>query len=376
MASERVLLLNHHLSLTGAPKVALDIFDGIVPRMQISSVASQGGPLAGRFRRLGPVVLLSDLPSGRNALVRAYRRVARSRWSASLRKWQPDIIYVNTTAALSLAHVIELPSAPLLLHVHELGAQLAAYSDPFRELFLERPERYIAVSDAVRRSLMADYSVPGGKISVIHPAVPTRDYRPRESLPEHSDTECLVVGGAGLPAWRKGTSLWVLMAYELRKIMGAGNVRFVWVGAAENQNSSQFRQMAHKLNLDSDVEFVPITPEPLKHFERFHIFAMTSWTDACPLVVLENMMLKKPVVCFAHGGGAPEAVGDAGIVIEDFSPRAMAEAIAQLAESPERMATLGQAAHERVMENFVASVQAPKIRREIYALLKRTGDPV
>ena len=52
------------------------------------------------------------------------------------------------------------------------------------------------------------------------------------------------------------------------------------------------------------VEFIPPTPKPMEHFAGFDIFAMTSWEDPCPLVVLENMGLAKPVVCFAGGAGS------------------------------------------------------------------------
>ena len=76
----------------------------------------------------------------------------------------------------------------------------------------------------------------------------------------------------------------------------------------------------------------------LEYFARFDIFAMTSWEDPCPRVVLENMGLGKPVVCFAGGGGAPEVVGDTGVIVPEFDSRAMAQAIADLAADPQEWA--------------------------------------
>jgi glycosyltransferase involved in cell wall biosynthesis len=92
---------------------------------------------------------------------------------------------------------------------------------------------------------------------------------------------------------------------------------------------------------------------------------MTSWEDPCPLVVLENMALGKVVVCFSGGGGAPEVVGDAGIMIPEFNTEWMAEAIACLAAEPARRSRLGDSGRHRVAQRFVSSVQSPKILAEI-----------
>ncbi len=82
------------------------------------------------------------------------------------------------------------------------------------------------------------------------------------------------------------------------------------------------------------------------------------------------MLLGKPVVCFRNSGGAPEEVGDTGLVVSEFSPRAMAQAIANLASSSEHMSLLGEAARQRVLDNFSCAQQVQKINREISALIR------
>jgi glycosyltransferase involved in cell wall biosynthesis len=178
------------------------------------------------------------------------------------------------------------------------------------------------------------------------------------------DDDTLVIGGAGIPDWRKGTTLWLQMAAEVRRLVGP-STRFVWVGVPEWSDhtwyeGAKFRREAHLMGLDDMVEFIPPTPKPMEHFAGFDIFAMTSWEDPCPLVVLENMGLAKPVVCFAGGGGAPEVVGDTGVIIPDFDPQAMARAIADLAADPQQRARLGALARQRVLANFTDRVQVPK----------------
>ena len=132
-----------------------------------------------------------------------------------------------------------------------------------------------------------------------------------------------------------------------------------------------FRREVKLLGLEDTVELVSLTDKAFEHFAGFDIFAMTSWEDPCPRVVLENMGLGTPVVCFAGGGGAREVMGDTGVVITDFDPEAMARAIADLAASPQERARLGALAKRRMRANFTDCIQVPKIRREINLLLDR-----
>jgi len=165
------------------------------------------------------------------------------------------------------------------------------------------------------------------------------------------------------------------MAAEVRRLVGP-SARFVWVGVPEWPDSSwleglKFRRELNLMRLDDLVELIPSTPKAMEHFAGFDIFAMTSWEDPCPLVVLENMGLAKPVVCFAGGGGAPEVIGDTGVIVPEFDPLAMARAIAHLAADPPELARLGTLARQRVLANFTDRVQVPKIRREMRLLVDR-----
>lgn len=177
-----------------------------------------------------------------------------------------------------------------------------------------------------------------------------------------------VVGGAGKPELRKGITLWLQMAAELIALVGVDRVRFLWVGVRDDIDGELFRVMTRRLGLQSCVELIALTPEPLTYFARFNALAMTSWEDPCPIVVLEAMLLEKPVVCFTGGGGAVEEIGDTGLAIAQFSPQAMAQAIADLMASPERCADMGKRARARVLESFVTAVQAPKIEQQIRLL--------
>jgi len=138
------------------------------------------------------------------------------------------------------------------------------------------------------------------------------------------------------------------------------------VGDVDNEETRAARFHVRRLALDDVVKFLPYTPNPIQHYKDFDLFAMTSWEDPCPLVVLENMALSTPVLCFEGGGGAPEEVGDTTLIIPNFDPILMAKTAAQLLNDPQGRAELGRAARNRILTRFVASVQAPKLLREMY----------
>lgn len=375
MRKIKVLLLLHDLSPTGAPKLVVSAFERFRDAVELRTITYHGGPLRDRVRQLGPVQTLVSYqwpggrPSPRDLLLFLGHRslsVGKAQvWSREIARWKPDMVYVNSVAGLLAAKRLRLPPAPVLLHVHELDSFLYPFSRDAPELLLGLPDRYVAVSQAVAEALTGRYGVDGGKVVVVPAFVEEIPLPP--ARPAASDGR-LVVGGAGVLSWVKGPQLWLLMAAALKKRLGADRVRFVWVGMVENEEGWQFREMARKLGLTADVEMAPFTDRPLDYYAAFDVFALTSWEETASLAALENMLLQTPVVCFAGAGGPPEFVGPAGIIIGEFSPPDMAEAVAALAGDPALRAALGEAARRRVLSRFTAEKQAPRLLEEIRRL--------
>lgn len=373
MSKIKVLLLLHDLSPTGAPKLAVSAFERFGDQVELRTISYHGGPLRDRVRRLGPVQTLvsyqwpGGTPSPRALLLFLGHRslsVGKARvWSQEIARWKPDVVYVNSVAGLLAAKRLHLPPAPVLLHVHELDSFLYPFARDAPQLLLGLPDRYVAVSQAVADALTGRYGVDREKVAVV-PAFVEEFPLPEPARTGGGDAR-LVVGGAGVVSWVKGAPLWLLMAAEVKKRLGADRVRFVWVGLVEDEEGWRFREMARKLHLTDDIEMVPFTPRPLEHYAAFDIFALTSWEETASLAALENMLLQKVVVCFVGAGGPPEFVGAAGVVIGKFSPPDMAEAVVGLADDPARRAALGASARQRVLDHFTAARQAPRLLEEV-----------
>jgi len=387
MRKLRVLTVLHELSLTGAPKIGIDACEAMRGEVDTFFLALGDGPLEERCQKIGTLCIIPGYHQylmkqrgivSRTALGRVVHGAQKIRAKAFFSKlqerinaWQPDVIYVNSVVSLNLFEIMDLPAVPLLLHVHELDVAIRLGIGDDNPLLTTKPDKYLAVAEPVKRLLIDRFGIEGTRISLVHEFVPDADIQSPLPVPVERVDQRFVVGGAGYPGWRKGTTLWLQMAVELKKIMGENQVRFVWVGVREGYESTFFREEARKFKIDKLIEFVPVTKTPLPYYAGFDVFAMTSLEDPCPLVVLENMMLEKPVFCFAGSGGTPEEIGSTGIVIEDFDPRAMASSIADIASQPERRRVLGIAARERVATHFTASEQVPKIWKELQTLAAR-----
>mgnify|MGYP000114965588 CR=1 FL=1 len=88
---------------------------------------------------------------------------------------------------------------------------------------------------------------------------------------------------------------------------------------------------------------------------RLHVAADAlvhpSWTEARPTVIYEAMAAKTPVIA-SNVGGIPEMVvdGETGVLTPPKDARALAEALNDCLDQPERLREMGSAGHERLLE--------------------------
>jgi glycosyltransferase involved in cell wall biosynthesis len=364
----KVLLLLHELSLTGAPISVLNMLESLRAETDIRTLAPYTGPLLDRCKNLGPLTLTSPMLHADNTLQRVRRKQRVRALERSLAEWRPDVIYINSVSSLRNVGSIKLPQAPILLHVHELESATRYLLHGDTKLLTDLPARYIAVSGPVKRMLEEDYGIAADRIACIPEAIPDSFIVPKSDANTASDGR-IVIGGAGAANVRKGVLLWLQMAADLVRRLGSHAIRFQWVGDFESHEGQFYPDIAAKLGIGHCVEFTGVTKDPAAYFRNFDVFALTSWEDPCPLVVLETMGLGVPVVCFANSGGAPEQVGCSGIVVSDFSPAGMAEAIAALIADPNRRNVLGLAATQRFKENYTASVVGPRLLTELMRMV-------
>ena len=83
-------------------------------------------------------------------------------------------------------------------------------------------------------------------------------------------------------------------------------------------------------------------------------------------VIIEAMACRVPVVG-STGGAIPEVIGDAGIVVPEDDPQALAEAFRRLINNQNLQKKLANAGEYRVAENFTWE----RVAEQIFSLYER-----
>lgn len=148
-------------------------------------------------------------------------------------------------------------------------------------------------------------------------------------------------------------------------------VRFVIAGE-RGSGYPALQALAEKMGVADIIEFrgVISPEEKVELMRRCGAYLQPSRFEGFGLAVLEAMSCAAPVVTSA-GGALPEVVGDAGVVLPDTSPSAIAEVVAGVLADPARGRALGARARARAVAAFSVERRRDDLRRAIVALLAR-----
>lgn len=125
------------------------------------------------------------------------------------------------------------------------------------------------------------------------------------------------------------------------------DARFAVVGPLDHEPGYADRcvALATELGLGDRVTFTG-KADPRDWYTRMDVLALTSLSEAQPLVALEAMAAGVPVVA-TDVGGCREAIGDAGVLTRVRDPRATADAVLRLAADDVLRARMGAAGRSR-----------------------------
>lgn len=362
-------------------------------QVDVHTLVLRDGSLRQRFEEIGPVTLLDQwaLPellatvqAGLEHLGsrRAYRPVAAARLKPQLRRLSGfDIVYLNSLPSIGVLPYLP-PVKAVVAHAHELQVAYRTWRSPGQiDDFKNRPDRWIAASDAVRTMLVNEVGLPPDRVATHHEfidAVGVRDRvidrreiercRQEYRIPD----DAAVVVGAGTVDWRKGPDLFVQLAAEVRRT-SRDPVHFVWVGGdLRSTDWERVRSDMDRAGVDH-VHFVGVRPDPFPWFALADVFALTSREDPFPLVALECAALGKPVVTYRNGG-IPELLEAAGPItrrgiIDHLDVRSMAQEVVALLDDEELRRRFGQVVQAQVVSQHDVGVAAPRLWQDIRMLI-------
>jgi glycosyltransferase involved in cell wall biosynthesis len=112
--------------------------------------------------------------------------------------------------------------------------------------------------------------------------------------------------------------------------------------------------------------------EFVRQYARASMAVVASVYEGFGLPAGEAMACGVPVIS-TTGGALPEVVGDAGVLVPPKDPAALAQAMADLLDHPERAAELGWRGYERVSRHFTWQQAAQNTVTAYHEVLRDYG---
>ncbi|MEM7219273.1 MAG: glycosyltransferase family 4 protein [Pseudomonadota bacterium] len=204
----------------------------------------------------------------------------------------------------------------------------------------------VTVSDCSRRDIAAAFNIPAERIRVVPNGIDARVFRPDPSIARH-DERLISTASADQPL--KGTVHLVRALAQLRE--RRPNLRLTLIGKPRAGGPTD--ELIRRLDLSAAIEFRSglTTDEIRELYARSTVAVVPSEYEGFGLPAGEAMACGVPLVS-TDGGALPEVVGDAGVIVPAGNPLALAAAIEDLLQQPERRHALSEAGRARIKAQF------------------------
>lgn len=278
-------------------------------------------------------------------------------FASIVRRVRPDIVHAHSSKAGAIARLARLlsPRIPVLYTPHGYAmagffhrVERSAYREVERGLGL-LTSRVLAVCEAEAR--LARTVTTARRVRVVHNGV---------------DIAAVAEGepDARVTALRSRGPV-VCTVCQLRPGKGMETLLDAWPAVVAGQPGAQLavagdgvlrgalEQRVEALGLADSVHFLGEHPDPIAAVRAADVFALASWYEAFPYVVLEAMALGLPIVA-SDVGGVAEAIthGSSGLLVPARRPAALSSALIELIANAELRERLGAAALQTVKRSF------------------------
>ena len=283
-------------------------------------------------------------------------------------KRQPDIIHTHRSKINILGSIAAFISGriPSLKTAHgsqehppswkQVTKRLILFTEWFCSRFIQK--KIIAVSEDLALILEKDY--PTNRISVIENGINSthllENLQPTTKL-SANDIKSFRIGIAGRLVPIKRIDLFIQTAYYFKQHYKDLDVSFHIIG--DGPLRKELEALNAKLQTDNIVYFEGHCDNMPQKLKTLDALLMTSDNEGLPMVLLEAMTLKTPIIAHAIGG-IPRLLnqGKCGQLVEDHSGASYAHTLYELLRNPTKKNDATQKAFNRVTTIYSAEKNA------------------
>ena len=281
-------------------------------------VTKQGSELAQRAAAGGVSVLGSAWDIGLDP--RAWWHLRRT-----IAAFQPDVIHVHDSHALTLVATVAVgrkivATRRVEFHIGRFGSW-------------RRPDRIIAISDAVKKVLIAD-GIASDAVVVVHDGIDVEEVRRAGAVPLDIRREAgipaaapVAVNAAALTGEKDHHTLIRAAQYARAKLPDLH-----WVIAGEGKLRESIIAEIQRLGLGDRVHLIGQVDRVDALIAAADVFVLSSKSEGLGSVVLNALALGRPVVATA-AGGIPEILPPEALVAVEAA-EALAQKVVDVLDHP------------------------------------------
>ena len=328
-----------------------------------------GNPLAREVEAAGVPLTVLHARNLRDA--GAFRRLVRL-----IREQEIDLIHAHLTYAEVWGRLAgRVTRRPVVSTVHVQG-----YTNPNdpsrRDRLVESLARFVrknvggpvvAVSDALRGRL-AETGLPPARVVTVRNGIEMENFDlPADFSRAARRAEFGIPADAAvavtLAVVREGKGHGLLLDAAREVLRRLPRAHFLLVGGGPLE--ATLRGRIEEEGLAGNVHMAGMRADAAEMLALGDVFVLpSSQFDALPTVVMEAMAARLPVVAVASGGASELIVeGETGLVVPSPDAGALAGAVAELLENPERARSMGERGRERAEREFSARAWADRLTR-------------
>lgn len=205
--------------------------------------------------------------------------------------------------------------------------------------------RIITVSECARVDIAREFRIPGDRFTVVPNGINTNLFYPMPGI-QRDPNRIIVTNSSDVPL--KG--LYYLL-HAVADISRKRPIRLVVVGAPKKNGG--ISRLIRSLEIGHLITFTGRISDAafVRHYARAALAVVSSVYEGFGLPAGEAMACGVPVIS-TTGGALPEVVGDTGVLVPPKNAKALARAIVDLLDHPQRAEDLGRRGYQRVQRHF------------------------
>jgi glycosyltransferase involved in cell wall biosynthesis len=233
-------------------------------------------------------------------------------------------------------------------------------------------ERVICVSEDLQQRCL-ECGVPPERCVLIENAIDTDEFYRRMPIVEAKQRlgispDRFVIGAVGRLSAEKGFDVLIRSVAGLLK-QGL-DADLLLIGDGEQQ--PQLQALIAELGVADRVRLLGFRADTIELYQAMDLFALSSYREGLPNVLLEAMALEVPVVA-TRIAGIPRLIhdGENGLLVEPGQSESLARVINRLYDDAALRARLSQAGRRTIETNYSFEIRMQKIRALYDNLLGR-----